>query len=335
MSTACNSFIFTVSFRKATQNISNSMHQTILVLFTGTLVTSCDSCHDEAACLESRERGDSFTSQALSCACKDGFVGDGLTCYDAKLCSDSSCCSQGYHWSPDRGCVDTDECSLPDSPCMPPQVCQNTPGSFRCLQPSSSARSGSSSQSPRFSCGNTVCPAGMDCISNNMTLRCADPCEHYTVLDDDWRSTNNTSNQIVHCDRDINWQGWYRLLLGQTSAHIPERCIAERSCGTHAPLWITAPHPTQPDEIVNRTVCNAWHDSCCYFASHTIHVKLCYGNFYVYKLVKPGTCSLAYCAGIVPFETSLHCNNNLNFLIWSIHLNVLGTIVPLVLKFNE
>ncbi|XP_070782566.1 uromodulin-like [Enoplosus armatus] len=274
----------------------------ILQIFTGstsgTLVSSCDSCHDEATCLESRERGDSFTSPALSCVCKHGFVGDGLTCYNTKLCGDSSCCSRGYHWSPDRGCVDTDECSLPDSPCMPLQVCQNTPGSFECLESSSSSRIGPLSQSVQFNCGHTACPSGMDCISNNGTLRCADPCEHYTVLDDDWRSTNNTSNPILHCDNVINWQGWYRLLLEQTSAHIPERCVGGNKCGTHATLWITEPHPTQLDVIVNRTVCSAWSSSCCYFNPHTIHVKLCYGNYYVYKLVKPSSCYLAYCAEV-------------------------------------
>lgn len=278
-------------------------------------MTSCDSCHDESTCLGSQERGDAFTSQVLSCVCKDGFVGDGLTCYDTKLCSDSSCCSQGYHWSPDSGCVDTDECSLPDPPCTPRQVCQNTPGSFECLEPSSSTSLGPSSKSVMFSCGPTFCPSGMDCISANGTLHCADPCEHYSVLDDDWRSTNNTSTEMVHCDQVIDWQGWYRLFLGQTDAHIPERCVGENRCGTHATMWITEPHPTQSDEIVNRTVCNAWSDSCCYFRSHTIHVKLCHGNYYVYKLVKPYTCHLAYCAGIVPFETSLHCNNTLSSLI--------------------
>ncbi|XP_050926744.1 deleted in malignant brain tumors 1 protein isoform X8 [Lates calcarifer] len=281
----------------------------LLQIFTGdtsgTLVSSCDSCHDEAVCLESRERGDAFANQAFSCVCKDGFLGDGLTCYNTKLCSDSSCCSQGYHWSPDRGCVDTDECSLPDSPCVPPQVCQNTPGSFNCLKLSSSTRSGPSSQSVQFNCGNTVCPLGMDCISNNATARCADPCEYYTVLDDDWRSTNNTVNQITRCDRDVSWQGWYRLFLGQTSAHIPERCIDRYRCGTHAPLWITEPHPTQSGVIVNRIVCNAWAGSCCYFSSHTIHVKLCYGNYYVYKLVKPSTCQLAYCAEVKRTHTAV------------------------------
>ncbi|XP_053183009.1 deleted in malignant brain tumors 1 protein [Scomber japonicus] len=263
---------------------------------SGILVSSCDSCHNEAMCQESRERGDSFASQALSCVCKDGFVGDGLTCYNTKLCSDSSCCSQGYYWSPDSGCVDTDECSLPDSPCAPSQVCQNTPGSFKCTEPSSSTRSGSSFQSVQFNCGHDVCPLGMDCIGNNGTS-CADPCDHYTVVDDEWRSTNNTMNQI-HCDQHVNWQGWYRLFLGQTSAHIPERCVAENRCGTNAPLWITEPHPTQSNEIVNRTVCNSWSGSCCRFPSHIIQVKLCYGNYYVYKLVKPYGCNFAYCADV-------------------------------------
>ncbi|KAM7390920.1 hypothetical protein PAMA_008901 [Pampus argenteus] len=263
----------------------------------GTLVSSCDSCHDEATCRESRERGDSFASQVISCVCKDGFVGDGLTCYNTKLCSDSSCCSQGYHWSLDSGCVDTDECSLPESPCPPPQVCQNTPGSFQCMEPSSSTRSGNSSQSVQFTCGHNVCPLGMDCIMSGNWTGCGDPCDHYTVLDDEWRSTNNTMNQIVRCDRNVNWQGWYRLFLGQMSAHIPEMCVADYRCGTHAPLWITEPHPTQSNEIVVRSVCGSW-GSCCSFSSNVIHVKLCYGNYYVYKLVMPSTCNLAYCAEV-------------------------------------
>lgn len=140
-----------------------------------------------------------------------------------------------------------------------------------------------------------VCPAGVDCLNS----QCFDPCQNYTALNNDWRSTNNTNIQDLHCDRNIDWQGWYRLFLGQSSARIPERCIDSNRCGTHAPLWITQPHPTQAGEIVNRTVCNTWRGSCCYFNSHTIKVKLCYGNYYVYKLEKPVTCYLAYCAGIV------------------------------------
>ncbi|XP_056227795.1 deleted in malignant brain tumors 1 protein-like [Seriola aureovittata] len=145
----------------------------------------------------------------------------------------------------------------------------------------------------------------MDCINNNGLARCADPCDNYTVLNDDWRSVNNTMNNIIHCDRNINWQGWYRLFLGQTSAHIPERCVEENRCGTHAPLFITQSHPTQSGEIVARTVCNAWSNSCCRFRSHTIHVKLCYGNYYVYKLVAPSVCNLAYCADVNITDTEV------------------------------
>ncbi|XP_061625886.1 uromodulin-like [Phyllopteryx taeniolatus] len=265
---------------------------------SGSVVSSCDACHEKATCQESPERGDSFVG--FSCVCKDGFVGDGLSCYNTLVCSDGSCCSQGYEWAPGSGCVDIDECSLPDSPCTAPRVCQNAPGSHECFEPASLSRSGLSSQSVQFSCGNTVCPAGMDCIGNNGT-RCADPCESYTVLDDDWRSTQfryANSNQ-AKCDRNIEWRGWYRLFLGDNSAHIPERCIEENMCGTHAPLWITQPHPTQSNVIATRSVCNAWNGDCCQFPSHNIHVKLCSTaatSYYVYKLVKPSTCRLAYCA---------------------------------------
>ncbi|XP_075320378.1 scavenger receptor cysteine-rich domain-containing protein DMBT1-like [Odontesthes bonariensis] len=138
----------------------------------------------------------------------------------------------------------------------------------------------------------------MDCMSHNGIVQCADPCEHYTPLDDDWRSTNNTNSTVAHCDQNVNWQGWYRMFLGHTSAQIPERCVAENRCGTHVPLWITEPHPTLSDRIVNRTVCSAWSGSCCYFGTHTINVKLCDGHYYVYKLQKPSTCSLAYCTEV-------------------------------------
>uniref|UniRef100_A0A3Q4GDI7 UMOD/GP2/OIT3-like D8C domain-containing protein n=1 Tax=Neolamprologus brichardi TaxID=32507 RepID=A0A3Q4GDI7_NEOBR len=103
----------------------------------------------------------------------------------------------------------------------------------------------------------------------------------------------------LHCDHNIDWQAWYRLKLGQSSARIPERCIDSNRCGTHAPLWITQPHPTQVGEIVDRAVCGTWTTGCCHFRSYTIQVKLCYGNYYVYKLQNPAGCYLAYCAGII------------------------------------
>uniref|UniRef100_A0A3B5LRF6 UMOD/GP2/OIT3-like D8C domain-containing protein n=1 Tax=Xiphophorus couchianus TaxID=32473 RepID=A0A3B5LRF6_9TELE len=127
-------------------------------------------------------------------------------------------------------------------------------------------------------------------------VQCLDPCATYTVVNDAWRSTENTDQTILHCDRNIVWSGWYRFYMGQTSARMPEKCVAERRCGTSAPLWITEPHPVQLNEIVTRNVCNAWSGSCCHFPSHTIQIKVCSG-YYVYKLQKASDCDLAYCTG--------------------------------------
>ncbi|XP_054916874.1 uncharacterized protein LOC129379942 [Poeciliopsis prolifica] len=150
-----------------------------------------------------------------------------------------------------------------------------------------------------LSCAVGGCSAGLDCINVNGVLQCADPCSRYTELRDEWRSINNQDQSNVKCDQNVNWDGWYRFYLSQKSASIPENCVGITRCGTHAPLYITQPHPTQINEIVTRTVCNNWDSSCCKFPSHTIKVKLCPGNFYVYKLAKPSACSLAYCAEIV------------------------------------
>ncbi|XP_077426273.1 uncharacterized protein LOC144054821 [Vanacampus margaritifer] len=265
---------------------------------SSSIVSSCDACHGKATCQESREKGDSFTG--FSCICKEGFVGDGMTCYNTFACSDGSCCSHGYEWAPGGGCVDTDECSLPDPPCAAPLDCQNTPGSYECLKPASLSRSGISSQSVQFSCGDTVCPSGMDCVANNGTS-CADPCEHYTVLNDEWRSTQRGMTNPAKCDRNVEWHGWYRLFLGQNGAHIPEGCVHGFKCGTHITMSLKEPHPTQSDEIVRRAMCNTWSDDCCRFGSERIHVKLCStaaASYYVYKLVKPNTCHWAYCAAV-------------------------------------
>ncbi|XP_032438460.1 uncharacterized protein LOC116732421 [Xiphophorus hellerii] len=173
--------------------------------------------------------------------------------------------------------------------------------------------------------GCRCCASGTDCITTNGVVECLDPCDTYTVLNDTWRSTENRDNSILHCDQYISWSGWYRFYLGQTNAQIPEKCVPEQRCGTHAPLFITEAHPVQLNEIVTRTVCNAWYGSCCLFSSHTIQIKLCYG-YYVYKLQRPSTCWLAYCTEPLPFrvltqdETSItlmwnKMNNNFSFVL--------------------
>uniref|UniRef100_A0A3Q2CNB3 UMOD/GP2/OIT3-like D8C domain-containing protein n=1 Tax=Cyprinodon variegatus TaxID=28743 RepID=A0A3Q2CNB3_CYPVA len=147
------------------------------------------------------------------------------------------------------------------------------------------------------------CPSGTECNTTNGSFECIDPCVNYITLNDPWRSRENR-NDTIHCDRNNHWSGWYRFYLGQISAQIPNECIEENRCGTHAPLWINGTQPTQLNEIVNRTVCNAWLGSCCHFATHTIQVKLCNG-YYVYKLQQPSTCRLAYCAGTVTTKNTI------------------------------
>ncbi len=124
-----------------------------------------------------------------------------------------------------------------------------------------------------------------------------DPCNNYNVLDDPWRATNNQYNSEIMCDCEVSWNGWYRLFIQGQSVQMPDTCVDENSCGTHAPLWLNGGHPTVEDGVVTRDVCGHWDNNCCYFQSNPIKVKACPGNYFVYEFVKPTFCSLAYCAG--------------------------------------
>ncbi|CAM4712222.1 unnamed protein product [Leuciscus chuanchicus] len=123
-----------------------------------------------------------------------------------------------------------------------------------------------------------------------------DPCYNYTVLDDSWRATNNQHSSQIMCDTAVSWNGWYRLFIQGQSVQMPDTCVDEYSCGTHAPLWLNGGHPTVEDGVVTRDVCGHWWNNCCAFQSNPINVKACPGDYYVYEFVSPTTCSLAYCA---------------------------------------
>ncbi|XP_067115130.1 deleted in malignant brain tumors 1 protein-like [Osmerus mordax] len=183
-----------------------------------------------------------------------------------------------------------------------PPSTTTTPPSTTTTPPSTTITLTSTTPPPVvFLCGGTPCPAGQDCVSVNGSLRCADPCSQYSVLDDAWRSTDFRNDGNLHCDQHISWQGWYRLFLGGNSTQMPETCVEENMCGTHAALWITTPHPLLRDGVVERGTCGKWswgagNGNCCAFRSNPIHVKACPGNYYVYKFVQPNNCYLAYCA---------------------------------------
>lgn len=265
---------------------------------SGSVATSCEACHRLARCHTSLH-DNSVETVDVSCRCEDGVVGDGFTCYNKTTCSDD-CCFQGYRWSPLQGCVDIDECSLPRPPCGPRQLCENTQGSFTCLVTPDPQRHTATKTNPRsvtFACGGTQCPFGQDCLQVNGTSRCIDPCQDYTPLQDAWRATDFTDPESVACDSRADWQGWYRLFIGNSSVQMPERCIESHMCGTDAPLWLWTPHPLDSEAIIRAEVCGSWERGCCQFQSNPIHVKACPGNYYVYKFVSPTFCRLAYCAG--------------------------------------
>uniref|UniRef100_A0A3P9L475 UMOD/GP2/OIT3-like D8C domain-containing protein n=1 Tax=Oryzias latipes TaxID=8090 RepID=A0A3P9L475_ORYLA len=93
-------------------------------------------------------------------------------------------------------------------------------------------------------------------------------------------------------------EGWYRMFVGQTSAQIPETCVQDSRCSSYNRLQMTQPHPTQYNQTVTRSLCYSYGSYCCsYTSSYSIKVKLCYGDYYVYKLQRLPGCNTAYCAG--------------------------------------
>ncbi|TRY83024.1 hypothetical protein DNTS_007642 [Danionella cerebrum] len=127
-----------------------------------------------------------------------------------------------------------------------------------------------------------------------------DPCYNYTVLDDYWRSTNIQQSSYIRCDMNVEWNGWYRLFINSQSAQMPDTCVDEFKCSTHAPLWLNGQHPQIEDGVVTRDICGHWMGNCCDFQSNPIRVKACPGNYYVYEFVKPNFCYGTYCAAPTP-----------------------------------
>ncbi|XP_031421038.1 oncoprotein-induced transcript 3 protein-like [Clupea harengus] len=134
-----------------------------------------------------------------------------------------------------------------------------------------------------------------------------DPCHRYSVLDDAWRAANNTIHDnynILKCDTNVYWQGWYRMFYQGTDAHMPEYCVRMNRCGSHAPLWLNGTHPRVGEGIVTRQVCGHWKwgssnaEDCCNFANPPVRIKACPGNYYVYEFERPFYCYLAYCTDV-------------------------------------
>ncbi|KAL7857483.1 hypothetical protein SRHO_G00163820 [Serrasalmus rhombeus] len=123
-----------------------------------------------------------------------------------------------------------------------------------------------------------------------------DPCYNYTALNDTWRSSTNSTTNLI-CDVNVNWVGWYRLFYLEQSAKMPETCVRPNRCGTYIPLWLNGSHPRVEDGVVVRQICGSFISDCCFFKSFPIQVKACPGNYYVYEFVKPNICFTTYCTG--------------------------------------
>ncbi|XP_036072588.1 uncharacterized protein LOC112156145 isoform X3 [Oryzias melastigma] len=149
---------------------------------------------------------------------------------------------------------------------------------------------------PYFSCGQTFCPPDQDCVFINGTAQCGEACEHYTELNDNWLSEYNI-NGNSYCNGNYDSpKGWYRMFVGQTSAQIPETCVQDSRCGSYDHLKMTQPHPTQYNQTVTRYLCYTYGSNCYCYSSQSVTVKLCLGDFYVYKLQRLPGCYTAYCA---------------------------------------
>ncbi|XP_069503271.1 uromodulin isoform X2 [Ambystoma mexicanum] len=280
---------------------------------TNTSTTArCSDCHSNATCEE--------YVGVQECVCKDGFIGDGFNCSDDNECaySWSNNCTTGYcvntfgsytcRCSPgfilDSGniCRDINECLRSDlNNCHPLATCLNIYGSFVCTCPPGYFGDGRVCEPNE--CTAVSCGPGKDCLKMVGSFSCFDPCLNHTVLNEFWRSSSYGPGALpLNCDSTK--KGWYRF-TGIGGVRMPDTCVPQLKCSTHAPMWVNGSHPTLEDRIVNRTACAHWSSGCCTWST-SIQIKMCPGGFYVYNITGIPACHLSYCTD--PFYQESQCS---------------------------
>ncbi|XP_019624993.1 PREDICTED: uncharacterized protein LOC109470471 [Branchiostoma belcheri] len=124
----------------------------------------------------------------------------------------------------------------------------------------------------------------------------SNPCNSYTVLNQAWRSVNNTVRRYS-CDNGFRGE-WYRFMNPAGTSMPTQRPPSTRRCGTDAPMWMSGQHPSVADGEISRQACAYWGSNPCQWST-TIRVKACSAGYYVYKLPRTPVCHLGYCGASV------------------------------------
>ncbi|XP_069590249.1 uromodulin-like [Ranitomeya imitator] len=263
-----------------------------------------------------------------TCICKEGFGGDGFSCYDTdecdyyrwpNPCSLGACintygsyycsCPSGYTWE-HKTCADVDECSARElNNCHPHATCNNTYGSYSCY--CAAGYYGDGYKCELDECSRDVCGFGRECVNSGGSHNCSDPCFSYTTLNEPSRSTSYYDYYYYYYyyyyygRSDYYLNGWYRF-MGSGGIRMAEFCPSYGSCYTRYPMWLNGIHPEPADGIVNRTVCTSDSGICCQWSSNVM-VKACPGGFHVYKFSWPPMYYSGYCTDPTTVPESCSC----------------------------
>ena len=137
-------------------------------------------------------------------------------------------------------------------------------------------------------------------ITSLLVSNASDPCVSYKSLDSPYRSTGYVAREGIDpmiCDSDLQ-TGWYRF-VNEVGGKMPEtkEGLGRGHCGTIAPIWMDGKHPSNAEGIVDRTACVKFNNPYRRCIPIPIKVKNC-TDFFVYRLVAPYGCQMAYCAGM-------------------------------------
>lgn len=209
----------------------------------------------------------------VTCACKPGYVGNGITCTALAFANGASC-PQGYNWNTQsKMCEDIDECQTGDNICA--STCYDRNGVYLCAY------------NANVPCPSFPCEAGKDCLKTNGVLQCVDPCTSSQLLNANNRLYTINSTGVFQTDRH-NY-GWFNYTKGFRMREVDGDYL---KCGSLAPFSLGLAHTTITQNI---TTVPLVVNSKTPTPGPKIQAKDC-GSFYAYKFT--GSLQYAvYCTG--------------------------------------